>query len=64
MSSQPNNLPQNTIDAQANSASATASDGRITQEMNDCVLPVHDNDKSYLRILLAMCHPLGVPHNL
>ena len=45
MGSHPTNLPQNTIDAQVNSTSTAASGGRITQEMNDFVLPVHDTSK-------------------
>ena len=72
MSSQPNNPLQNDIVAQANSTSVSATGRRITQEMNDCVLSVYNtskncqtflssvppDDKSYLRILLVMCHPL------
>ena len=45
MGSHPTNLPQNTINAQVNSTSTAASGGRITQEMNDFVLPVHDTSK-------------------
>ena len=72
MISHSTNLPQNTIDAQVNSTSATASGVRITHEINDLVLPVYDtskncqtflssipsDDKSYLQVLLVMCHPI------